>query len=61
LRRNGYQQRNAGKNEGRLSIDEGGHLIASSLGGPGEGINLVAMDTAQNQAVDTGVFGSAGG
>ncbi len=40
--RNDYQQRVAGR-EHRLEFDEGGHLIAASLGGPGEGINLVAM------------------
>lgn len=41
-RRNGYQQSVAGRVD-RLEIDEGGHLVAASLGGPGEGINLVAM------------------
>lgn len=46
-RRNGYQQRVAGRG-GRLEIDQGGHLIAVSLGGAGEGINVVAMDRRLN-------------
>lgn len=45
--RNGYQQGVAGR-ECRLSTDCGGHLIASMFGGPGEAINLVAMDTKLN-------------
>lgn len=39
--RNGYQQIKAGKS-GQPG-DQGGHMIASVLGGPGEGINLEAM------------------
>lgn len=34
----------------RLQFDQGGHLIAASLGGPGEGINLVAMAKELNAA-----------
>ena len=47
LFRNGNQQRLAG-GEFRLDGDQGGHLIAASLGGPGEPINLVPMDRALN-------------
>ena len=47
LFRNGNQQRLAG-GEYRLDGDQGGHLIAASLGGPGEPINLVPMDRALN-------------
>ena len=45
--RNGYQQRVAGRSD-RLADDHGGHLIASMFGGPGEGINLVAMNKQFN-------------
>ncbi|WP_416768935.1 hemagglutinin repeat-containing protein [Pseudomonas sp. RHF3.3-3] len=47
--RNKYQQCKAGKcgEEG----DEGGHLIASILGGPGEKLNLVPMDGNLNKGV----------
>jgi DNA/RNA non-specific endonuclease len=45
--RNEYQQRVAGR-EDRLPADEGGHLIASSLGGIGEAINIVAMTDQLN-------------
>ena len=41
--RNGYQQVKAGGAD-RLRDDEGGHLIASIFNGPGEAINLKAMD-----------------
>lgn len=41
--RNGYQQVKAGGAD-RLPDDEGGHLIASIFNGPGEAINLKAMD-----------------
>ncbi len=41
--RNGYQQRIAGGTD-RLPGDQGGHLIASIFKGPGDRINLVAMD-----------------
>ena len=34
----------------RLQFDQGGHLVAASLGGPGEGINLVAMAKELNGA-----------
>lgn len=47
LNRNEYQQRVAGR-EFRLETDQGGHLVGSSLGGPGEAINLVPMDRALN-------------
>lgn len=49
VKRNGYQQRVAGR-EWRLEVDEGGHLIATKFGGPGERINLVPMDRALNGA-----------
>ncbi|MCK2243652.1 MULTISPECIES: DNA/RNA non-specific endonuclease [unclassified Crossiella] len=45
--RNAYQQRVAGRAD-RQSGDEGGHLIASRLGGAGEAINLVAMSDQLN-------------
>ncbi len=48
LYRNTYQQGIAGKGAGRLSIDQGGHIIAVSLGGAGEGVNLVAMSKDLN-------------
>lgn len=41
--RNEYQQKVAGR-EDRLETDQGGHLIASIFNGPGERLNLVAMD-----------------
>jgi len=44
--RNGYQQSEVGKN-GRPN-DQGGHLIASTLGGAGDRINLVSMDKVLN-------------
>lgn len=45
--RNGHQQCTTGKcgNAG----DEGGHLIASSLGGAGDRINLVPQDKVLNR------------
>jgi len=45
--RNTYQQCKAGKcgNSG----DEGGHLLASIFGGPGEKINIVPMDGNLNK------------
>jgi filamentous hemagglutinin len=45
--RNTYQQCIAGKCG--LAGDEGGHLIASILGGPGEGLNLVPMNGNLNK------------
>lgn len=47
--RNTYQQCKGGKcgNPG----DEGGHLIASILGGPGERLNIVPMDGNLNKGV----------
>jgi filamentous hemagglutinin len=44
--RNGYQQCKVGKcgNVG----DQGGHLIAASLGGAGDKLNLVPMDKILN-------------
>nr|WP_227676817.1 DNA/RNA non-specific endonuclease [Psychrobacter arenosus] len=45
--RNGYQQRVLGSKD-RLDDDHGGHLIASMFGGPGEGINIVAMNAKFN-------------
>lgn len=47
LRRNEYQQGVAGRGD-RLPTDVGGHWIAASGGGPGEGINLTAMDRVIN-------------
>lgn len=48
--RNTYQQGVAGGAD-RLPDDQGGHLIASIFAGPGERINLVAMDGNLNQGV----------
>jgi filamentous hemagglutinin len=36
--------------EYRLEIDQGGHLVATRFGGPGEGINLVPMSRELNGA-----------
>ena len=47
LRRNEYQQSVSGR-EWRQPGDVGGHLAAAGGGGPGEGVNLVAMDRAAN-------------
>ncbi len=47
--RNGYQQVKAGGKD-RLPDDEGGHLIASIFNGPGEAINLKAMDGNFNKS-----------
>jgi len=44
--RNGYQQRCAGHSG--CSTDHGGHLLASSLGGAGDRINMVPMDSTLN-------------
>jgi hypothetical protein len=41
--RNGYQQSVAGRSD-RLPDDQGGHLIASIFNGPGEAVNLKAMN-----------------
>jgi hypothetical protein len=46
--RAGYQQQHAGGSWRQLT-DQGGHLIASIFGGPGERINLVPMDANLNQ------------
>jgi DNA/RNA non-specific endonuclease len=45
--RNGYQQGVAGRKD-RLPDDQGGHLIASIFNGPGEAINLKAMNGSFN-------------
>ncbi|MCO1352838.1 DNA/RNA non-specific endonuclease [Burkholderia multivorans] len=45
--RNGYQQVKAGR-EGD-SGDDGGHLIATILNGPGEKLNIVPMDSNLNR------------
>ncbi|MGN7984009.1 hemagglutinin repeat-containing protein [Burkholderia sp. 22313] len=45
--RNGYQQVKAGREGG--SGDDGGHLIASILNGPGEKLNIVPMDSNLNR------------
>ena len=47
--RNGYQQKVAGR-EFRLEVDQGGHLVGVRFGGPGEGINLVAMSKESSQS-----------
>lgn len=47
MRRNGYQQQVAGR-DWRQPSDVGGHLAAAGGGGPGEGVNLVAMDKVVN-------------
>lgn len=49
-RRNLEAQREAGKPDRRRG-DDGGHLFATSLGGPGEAINLTAQSKVQNRAV----------
>lgn len=41
--RNGYRQRQVGRSSG-VHGDQGGHLIATSLGGPGDKLNLVPMN-----------------
>jgi hypothetical protein len=46
--RNEYQQLQAGGKD-RLADDQGGHLIASIFNGPGEAINLKAMNGSFNQ------------
>lgn len=46
--RNGYQQTKAGRDD-RLGDDQGGHLIASIFNGPGDRLNLVAMNGNLNQ------------
>ena len=46
--RNDHQQRVAGR-ESRLDTDQGGHLLARIFKGPGEGLNLVPMDSKLNQ------------
>ncbi|CAM3969206.1 DNA/RNA non-specific endonuclease [Janibacter anophelis] len=46
--RNGYQQRKAGGDD-RLPGDQGGHIYGKGVGGPGEGINLLAMSKQANQ------------
>lgn len=45
--RNGYQQAVAGRAD-RLPDDQGGHLIASIFNGPGEAVNLKAMNGSFN-------------
>jgi hypothetical protein len=45
--RNTYQQRVAGRAD-RLDGDHGGHLFGTLFGGPGEAINLQAMDGVLN-------------
>ena len=47
LSRNTYQQGVAGRGD-RLPDDVGGHLIAASGGGAGEGINLIALNKMVN-------------
>lgn len=46
--RNSYQQAVAGRAD-RADTDQGGHLVASIFNGPGDRINLVAMDGNLNQ------------
>ncbi len=54
--RNGNQQVKAGGSD-RLADDHGGHLLAAMFGGPGEGINLVAMNKKFNgSGGDWGTF-----
>ena len=48
--RNNSAQREAGE-PNRLPTDDGGHLVATALGGPGEAINLTAQSRSQNRAV----------
>lgn len=47
MNRNNYQQSNVGKSVNDTG-DQGGHLIAASLGGAGDKINLVPMDKVLN-------------
>lgn len=46
MSRNTYQQSVVGKSG--EATDQGGHLIASALGGAGDRINLVPMDSVLN-------------
>lgn len=48
-RRSGYRQRKAGGDD-RLPGDQGGHIFGKGVGGPGEGINLLAMSKQANQS-----------
>lgn len=50
-KRNSPVQRKAGGDH-RLAHDDGGHLIASHSSGPGERINLTAMERDQNRPTD---------
>lgn len=45
--RNSYQQKVAGGVD-RLISDQGGHIFGAQFGGPGEAINLTAMDKVVN-------------
>lgn len=45
--RNTYQQRVAGRGD-RLPGDQGGHIFGTWFGGPGEGVNLLAMSKTVN-------------
>ncbi|GAB4002294.1 hypothetical protein GCM10028807_60650 [Spirosoma daeguense] len=56
--RNKHQQRNVGKEDGRVEEDAGGHLIGSQFGGVGTSENLVAMNHAQVNAYPSGDFGA---
>ena len=47
--RNAYAQKTAGW-ASRWHNDQGGHLIASTHGGPGEGINLIAQNVTKNSS-----------
>lgn len=47
--RNTSAQKTAGW-DSRWISDQGGHLIASVFGGPGEGINLIAQNVAKNSS-----------
>lgn len=49
VKRNIYAQRTVGKDNGRLSTDDGGHLIASIFKGSGDLDNLVPMDATLNR------------
>lgn len=48
-KRNPYAQQHVGKGNGRLSSDDGGHLIATIFKGSGDLDNLVPMDATLNR------------
>ena len=55
--RSDYMQGIAGKGDGRLADDAGGHLIGDQFGGVGNNANLVAMKHQGVNAYHTGTWG----